>query len=124
MAPKPMMAHNSLRSLLTVYSLSEPYLCGSGFHPVRNVRTSSGLTLAGPAGDEDAPAIEGDSDVNEEAAEGFECEGLALRWGGRCPCNAACPWPYGAEVRPGQYAEGPVGCSLSLFERSYAAGRA
>ncbi len=86
-----MMAHNSLRSLLTVYSLSEPYLCGSGFHPVRNVRTSSGLTLLGSADDEDESAIEEDPDVNEEAAEGCECEGLALRWGGRCPCNDPRP---------------------------------
>jgi len=119
-----MMAHNSLRSLLTVYSLSEPYLCGSGFHPVRNVRISSGLTLVVPAGDEDASAIGEDPNADEEAAEGCECEGLALRWGGRCPRNGPCPWPYDAEVRPGQYAEGPLGCSLSFLKRSYSAGRA
>ena len=108
MAPKPMMAHNSLRSLLTMYSLSDPYLCGSGFHPVPNVRISSGLVFAAPAGDEGASAIEERPDVDEEAAEGCEDEGLTLRWGGRVLCNGPCPSPYDAEARPGQYAEGPV----------------
>ena len=109
MAPKPMMAHNSLRSLLTVYSLSEPYLWGSGFHPVRNVRSSSGLVFVAPAGDEGASAIEERPNVDGKAAEGCEDEGLTLRWGGRVPCNGPCPLPYDPEVRPGQYAEGPVG---------------
>jgi hypothetical protein len=74
-----MMAHNNLRSLLTVYSLSEPYLCGSGFHPVRNVRISSGLALVAPAGDEDASAIEEGLNEDEAVAEGCGDEGLALR---------------------------------------------
>jgi hypothetical protein len=72
-----MIAHNSLRSLLTVYSLSEPYLCGSGFHPVRNVRISSGLALVAPDGD--VWAIEEAPNADEEAAEGCGYEGLALR---------------------------------------------
>jgi hypothetical protein len=73
-----MMAHISLRSLLTVYSLSELYLCGSGFHPVLKVRISSGLGLAAPAADEGDSAVEEEEDVDEEAAEGCEREELVV----------------------------------------------
>ena len=92
-------------------------MCGSGFHPVRNVRISLDLAFVASAAAEDA-------DVDEEDAEGYECGGLVVRCGGRCPCDDPCPWLYDAEVRPDQYAEGPAGCSLSLFKRSYAACRA
>lgn len=111
-----MIAHNSLRSLLTVYSLSELYLCGSGFHPVWKVLSRSGLALVAPPADDRV-------DVVEEVA-GCECEGFVVRYNGRWPCNGPYPWTYDAEVRPGQYPEGPAGRSLSLLKRSYAACRA
>lgn len=112
MAPNPMMAHSSLRSLLTVYSLSELYLSGSGFHPVRKVLSSSGLAFAAPAADQGADVVEEVEGCECEC----ECEGLVVRYGER--------WPYDPEVRADQYPEGPAGCSLSLLKRSYAACRA